>query len=200
MIANYNQLTIKQFLSCKRISELESDPIDKNVRLLAEITGKEVDDIESLPIGELKEQLKKLGAIETLVPETKIKMKFKVKGQRFTCIWEQQKLTAAQYIDVCHFTKNQSDIIYNIHNILAAICVKRTWYGKQLKYDGGQHKEIADLFYNHMTIEQAYPIMLFFCKFYEELETNIATYLLEEAMMLKKEAEVIFGKSTDGLR
>jgi len=27
-----------------------------------------------------------------------------------------------------------------------------------------------------------------------------STYLLEEAMMLKKEAEVIFGKNTDGLR
>ncbi len=64
MIANYNQLTIKQFLNCKRISELEADPIDKNVRLLAEITGKEVDDIESLPIGELKEQLKKLGELD----------------------------------------------------------------------------------------------------------------------------------------
>ena len=198
MIANYNQLTIKQFLNCKRISELEADPIDRNVRLLAEITGKEVDEIESLPIGELKEQLKKLGAIETLVPETKIKMKFKVKGQRFTCIWEQQKLTSAQYIDVCHFTKNQSEIIYNIHNILAAICVKRTWYGKQLKYDGKYHKEVADLFYTQMTIEQAYPIMLFFCKFYEALGTNIATYLLEETEKLKKEAEVIFGKSTDG--
>lgn len=198
MIANYNQLTIKQFLNCKRISELEADPIDKNVRLLSEITGKQVDEIESLPISELKEQLRKLGAIETLLPESKVKMKFKVKGQRFTCIWEQQKLTAAQYIDVCHFTKNGGDMIYQIHNILAAICVKRTWYGKQLKYDGSQHKEVADLFYNHMTIEQAYPIMLFFCKFYEELEINIATYLLEEANKLKAEAEQIFGKNTAG--
>lgn len=198
MIANYNQLTIKQFLNCKRISELEADPIDKNVRLLSEITGKQVDEIESLPISELKEQLRKLGAIETLLPESKVKMKFKVKGQRFTCIWEQQKLTAAQYIDVCHFTKNGGDMIYQIHNILAAICVKRTWYGKQLKYDGSQHKEVADLFYNHMTIEQAYPIMLFFCKFYEELEINIATYLLKEANKLKLEAEQIFGKNTAG--
>lgn len=198
MIANYNQLTIKQFLNCKRISELEADPIDKNVRLLSEITGKQVDEIESLPISELKEQLRKLGAIETLLPESKVKMKFKVKGQRFTCIWEQQKLTAAQYIDVCHFTKNGGDMIYQIHNILAAICVKRTWYGKQLKYDGSQHKEVADLFYNHMTIEQAYPIMLFFCKFYEELEINIATYLLEEANKLKLEAEQIFGKNMAG--
>lgn len=198
MIANYNQLTIKKFLNCKRISEMEADQIDRNVRLLAEITGKEVDEVESMPINELKEQLKKLGAVETLAPEAKVKMKFKIKGKRFTCIWQSQYLTAAQYIDVCHFTKNQSDIIYNIHNILAAICVQRTWYGKQLKYDGAKHKEIADLFYNHMTIEQAYPIMLFFCKYLEELETNIATYLLEEANNLTKEAQQIFGLNTSG--
>lgn len=196
MIANYSKLTIKQFLNCKRITESISDPIDKNVRLLAEISGRSVDEIESLPLGKLKDQLKELSNIESLTEAKKLKLKFKLKGQRFEIIWKQQELTAAQYIDVNHFAKDHESIVYNIHNILAAITVKRTWYGKRLKYDGTTHKDTAELFLNHMTIEQAYPIMLFFCKYYEELANNILTYLSGQAVEIMKEVEKTFGPNT----
>jgi hypothetical protein len=59
--------------------------------------------------------------------------------------------------------------------------VERTWWGKEKKYNGDKHKEIADLFYNQMKISTAYPIMLFFCKYYEALVTNMLTYLGAEA-------------------
>jgi hypothetical protein len=108
-------------------------------------------------------------------------MDFKVQGRRFKCIWQTQKLKASQYIDATSFCKDEANIINNIHNILAAICVEKTWYGKVKKYDGANHKEVADLFLNHMKIEQAYPIMLFFCRYYKELADNILTYLELEA-------------------
>ena len=196
MISNYKNLTIKQFLNCKRISDTVQDPIDRNVRLLAEITNRTVDEIESLPLGELKEQLKQLASIETIDTNQKLKLKFKIKNKRFEVIWKAQELTAAQYIDVTHFAKDSTQVIYNIHNMLAAISVERTWYGKRKKYDGAKHKEISELFYNHMTIEQAYPIMLFFCKFYEELANNILTYLSEEAKAVLEKVEADFGRST----
>jgi hypothetical protein len=172
------------------------DPIDRNVRLLAEITDRTVDEIESLPLGELKEQLKQLASIETIDTNQKLKLKFKIKGKRFEVIWKAQELTAAQYIDVTHFAKDSTQVIYNIHNMLAAISVERTWYGKRKKYDGAKHKKISELFYNHMTIEQAYPIMLFFCKFYEELANNILTYLSEEAKSVIEKVEADFGRNT----
>lgn len=196
MISNYTNLTIKQFLNCKRISDTVQDPIDRNVRLLAEITDRTVDEIESLPLGELKEQLKQLASIETIDSNQKLKLKFKIKGKRFEVVWKAQELTAAQYIDVTHFAKDSTQVIYNIHNMLAAISVERTWYGKRKKYDGAKHKEISELFYNHMTIEQAYPIMLFFCRFYEELASNILTYLSEEAKAVLQKVEADFGRST----
>lgn len=196
MISDYKNLTIKQFLNCKRISDTVQDPIDRNVRLLAEITDRTVDEIESLPLGELKEQLKQLASIETIDTNQKLKLKFKTKGKRFEVIWKAQELTAAQYIDVTHFAKDSTKVIYNIHNMLAAISVERTWYGKRKKYDGAKHKEISELFYNHMTIKQAYPIMLFFCRFYEELANNILTYLSEEAKAVLEKVEADFGKNT----
>jgi uncharacterized protein YvpB len=198
MISKYSDLTIKQFLNCKLISEMQTDPIDRNVRLLAEVSGKTVDEIESLPLTELKAKLKYLANIEDLGEVGKVRMKFKVKGKSFKVIWKTQELTSGQYIDVSHFTKEPDKIIYNIHNILAAISVPMKYGLIQQKYDGAKHKDIADLLYNHMTIAQAYPIMLFFCRYYEELDSNILTYLVEEGKKALKEVEAHFTTNTVG--
>lgn len=198
MISKYSDLTIKQFLNCKLISEMQTDPIDRNVRLLAEVSGKSVDEIESLPLTELKAKLKYLANIEDLGEVGKVRMKFKVKGKSFKVIWKTQELTSGQYIDVSHFTKEPDKIIYNIHNILAAISVPMKYGLIQQKYDGAKHKDISDLLYNHMTIAQAYPIMLFFCRYYEELDSNILTYLVEEGKKALKEVEAHFTPNTVG--
>ena len=193
MIGTYNDLTIGQFLKCKTIAEFETDPLQKNIRMLAEISGKTAEEIEELPISELLKKLKTLSEINSLPADSKVKMRFKVGGKRFECIWKTQELTAAQYIDVTHFCSD--NIIQNIHNILAAICVRRTW-GKRGKYDGANHKEIADLFYNNMKISQAYPIMVFFCKYSKVLEDNILACLVKET----QEVAALFLKNGAGLR
>jgi hypothetical protein len=177
----FEKITISQFIKCKTIAELESDPLNRNIKLLAELTNKTFDDVESMPIDKLKLALKSFSEIENLNPNAKMRMDFKVKGRRFKCIWQTQKLTGAQFIDAASFCKDEASIINNIHNILAAICVEKTWYGKVKKYDGINHKEVSDLFLNHMKIEVAYPIMLFFCKYYKELADNILIYLESEA-------------------
>lgn len=177
----FEKITISQFIKCKTIAELETDPLNRNIKLLAELTNRTFDEVESMPIDKLKLALKSFSEIESLNPNARVKMDFKVKGRRFKCIWQTQKLTAAQYIDATSFCKDEASIINNIHNILAAICVEKTWYGKVKKYDGVNHKEVADLFLNHMKIEVAYPIMLFFCRYYKELADNILIYLEQEA-------------------
>ena len=177
----FEKITISQFIKCKTIAELETDPLNRNIKLLAELTNRTFDEVESMPIDKLKLALKSFSEIESLNPNARVKMDFKVNGRRFKCIWQTQKLTATQYIDATSFCKDEASIINNIHNILAAICVEKTWYCKVKKYDGVNHKEVADLFLNHMKIEVAYPIMLFFCRYYKELADNILIYLEAEA-------------------
>jgi hypothetical protein len=182
-------LTIGQFIKCKTISEFETDVLDKSIKMLAIVTNKTFDEIEAMPVDELTNALKQFNEIEKLTESTKVRMKFKVKGKRFVCIWQTQKLGANQYIDATSFCKNEKDIVNNIHNILASICVERTWYGKKLKYNPEKHKEIADLFYNHLKITQAYPILLFFCRYFKELHDNIQIYLEEEVQKAVKVAK-----------
>lgn len=190
MIGTYQQLSIKQFLHCKSIADLEEDPILRKCKMLSEITGKPLDEVEAMPLADLIKELKDFDNIGQFSFDDKIKFRFKVKGQRFSVVWKQQKLTADQYIDVSHFTKNKDQILSNIHNIMAAICVRRTWYGRLLPYKGEDHKEIADLFYNHMLIAQAYPIMVFFCDYSIRLTQAIQTYLDQEVSQVRNQVEV----------
>jgi len=92
----FKQITIGQFLKCKTISDLETDPLNRQIKLLAELSGKSFDEIESMPIEKLTEALKEFNKIELLNKDAKVKMTFKVKGRRFKCVWQTQKLTAAQ--------------------------------------------------------------------------------------------------------
>ena len=187
MIRGYSDLTIKQFIKCKQISELEDDPILRKVKLLAEVTGRTTEEVETMPLADMMHQLKQLDQLTGMEHSENVDMKFKVKGKRFECIWKVQELTAAQYIDVKHFAKDPNKLTENIHNILAAICVERTWYGKRKPYNGTNHEAIANHLYTHMTINQAYPIMVFFCKFSEALSSAILTYTVEEAQKLKQQ-------------
>lgn len=204
MIGNYYELTIKQFLRIKSITELESDVFMRNLKMVAEIENKTVDEIESMPVQDVIEKVRRLAKIETLEPDAKVKMKIKVASKWFKIKWKQQELTAEQYIDASHFCKDPNQIINNIHNILASISVELDWMGREKKYSGIKHKEVADLFYNNLKISQAYPIMLFFCKYSKESTEAILSYLESEAMKAVKMWEELpkadYIKSGDGLQ
>lgn len=199
---DFKKLTIAEFLKCKTIADLEDDPLQRKIKLLAAVTNRTVDEVEELSIETLTKELKSFGEIESLNPNQKVNLKYKIKGRRFKVIWQTQKLSAAQYIDVTHFCKDSENIVHNIHNILASISIERTWYGKEKPYNGTKHKEIADLILNNMTIEQAYPIMLFFCRYSKALQDSILSYLEQEVENQMAKVHLIMEdlmKGMDGL-
>ena len=199
MIKSFTELTIKQYLQCKIISESESDPIIRKCKFLAEATNRTLDDVESMPLNDLYKQLGEITNLESIPKDGKIKLKFKVGGRKFLVKWREQDLSAEQYIDVSYFTKDPAKIEHNIHNILASLCVEKKWF-KYLPYDGQNHKERADLFFNQMKIKDAYPIMVFFCKYYRELTKNMEHFLVEMAEELVDKLNFNSEKSGDGLQ
>jgi hypothetical protein len=199
MIRSYDNLTIKQFLQCKLIAELEKDPVTRKMKMYAEVSGKTLEEVEAMPIGDLVAGLKSLDSIDTLTTDSKVNMKFKLGGKRWIIKWRQQDLTGEQYIDSTFFCKDETKLIQNIHNILASLAVERGWF-KELPYSGETHKERADLFYNHMKIKDAYPIMLFFCEYFKTLADNIQIYLVTEAEKVTREVREHLEKNGVGLQ
>jgi len=190
MIRSYDNLTIKQFLQCKLIAELEQDPVTRKMKMYAEVSGKTLEEVEAMPIGDLVAGLKSLDSIDTLTTDSKVNMKFKLGGKRWIIKWRQQDLTGEQYIDSTFFCKDETKLIQNIHNILASLAVERGWF-KELPYSGETHKERADLFYNHMKIKDAYPIMLFFCTLSSKLSDNILNFFLSKSEEMESQLRTL---------
>lgn len=195
MISNYSDLTIKQYLQCKMIAELEPDPLIRKMKMLAEVSGKSLDWAESLPLGELNSKLRDLDQINATPKEGGAKMKFKIGGKTYRIKWRAQDMTGDQYIDATHFCKDSTKLESNIHNILAALAVEAGWWSDK-PYSGDTHKERADLFFNEMKMSQAYPIMVFFCEYFKTLQDNILTYLVKEGEKLVTD----FTQNGDGLQ
>ena len=93
------------------------------MKMLAEVSEIPFEDIETLPIGEPVESLKDLSEIESLPEDSKVKMKFKLGGKRWTVKWRQQELTGEQYIDTTHFCKDPDfshDLLVIVNNFQVA--------------------------------------------------------------------------------
>ena len=187
MITSYDQLTIKQYLQLKLIAELESDPLIRKMKMLAEVSGQSLEWAEALPIGELISRLEKLDRIAEIPEGGKVNMKLKAGGKKWILKWRTQDLLGSQYIDSMHFLKDEAKIEKNIHNVLASIAVEVNWYGKELPYDGNNHKERAETFKNELKMAQVYLIYVFFCEYFKTLTDNIQTYLIAEAEKVVKE-------------
>lgn len=182
MIKNYGDITIKTFLKCKLIADLETDPMVRNMKLLAELTDRTMDEVESLPINELLKQLSGISDLGVLKEDAKVNMKYKMKGKTNIIIWRQQDLTGEQYIDATHFCKDSNKLVENIHNVIASLSVELDWLGRRKRYSGETHKERAEWILNNMKISQAYPILVFFCEYSKILVDNTLTFLGEEMM------------------
>lgn len=110
------------------------------------------------------------------------------------------RLKAGQIIDYTTLVwdeETQDDSIYNMHNLLACVCVPLNDDGKYV-YSG--YTNIAPVFLQHMPMSIAYPLYLFFCNVGKNFSTAIQTYFLKKSRKnlekLKKELKELQREET----
>jgi len=173
-------LTIKQFYDIESIIKDMEDPVERNLHLLAAVKGITIDDVENMPINKVKTELAKLNYLNLDMPD-KIKHKFKIKGRTFKIVWKLEDIRANQYIDFKHFASQEQ----SIHKCMAVLCIELDWLRRSKGYQPQKHKELSEFFFKHMDISIAYPLMLFFCRYTEELMPIIKTYLRNEVEKMR---------------
>lgn len=177
MRSQFNRLTIKQYISTLNRLPYESD-IEYNERRIAIVLGVSDDYVKGLPYSILMDYVSELNEIENNAKNLRVKNKIKIGGKWFKVDHDIMKLTAAQFIDGSSFAK---DAQIDLHKFIAVFIKPMTWrFGKVAAYDGKAHKDISDLVYTHMTMKEAQPLLVFFCKVLHELCTHIEIYLRVE--------------------
>lgn len=153
-------MTIEQFQKVFELSE-GVDSFDYKIKALSIITGRSIDDIESLSIEDFKKLSKEIDIPNTDNLSDKLIFETKVSGIKFEAVINVKSITAAEFLEVSAFTKDEKTIIKNLHKLLAIFYKpKSKWFG--LKKVTMKRSEVADLFLKNMDIQMAYPLSVFF--------------------------------------
>ena len=166
----WNNITIYQLQeihSCRDMSHIE-----KTMNTLAIVKDWSMDKVESMPIDELTNELKKLEFLNTL-PTDKVRFSFRHRGRR----WKLAKTTN----EICghHFIELQQ--VFNTYEV--------DLLGRTKKVTDAQahYQEKCELFLS-LPVTTAYSYAVFFSAVYPKLLETILTYLKEEMNQLKREA------------
>jgi hypothetical protein len=165
----WSEVTIKTFCEYYTLSTSKiKDTIDYNVRVLSIFSGLPIEKIEMMTGKQLLCEIKKLAFLSEL-PTQKIPYVFKCGKNTYKSILVVTDMKAGQLMTFNDILKNtkQEDYIYQMPILLSAMCQKRQ-YG--IFIDDGKisinrwvwKNDSADEFRNHMTMEQAYPLYVFF--------------------------------------
>lgn len=159
----------------QKIFELSPDEnsLDYKIKAISILTGRTVDEVESLSIDEFKALANKIK-----IPDLSNKLVFtsKINGIRFDAILNMKEISTAEFLEVSTFTKDEKSIIKNLHKLMAIFYKPQSkWIG--LKKVSMKRSEVAEMFREHMDIAIAYPLAVFFLESWKKSTPIILTSL-----------------------
>ena len=184
MEREFRDLTIKEYISTLSQMPYETD-LEYQQRRVAIVLRQPIESIKALPHNIFTDYIERLKSIEDNLSGYKIKKKVKISGKWFAVDTDIMKITTDQFIDASAFSKVAEK---ELHKFIAVFLKPMTWrFGKVAAYDGKAHKEISDLVFEKMTMKDAQPLLVFFCKVLRELSIHIRTSLEAEVEAIVKD-------------
>jgi hypothetical protein len=184
MEREFKEITIKEYVSTLAQMPYESE-LEYLQRRVSIVLRQPIESIKALPHTIFMDYVERLKAIEDNLSGYKIKKKIKISGKWFAVDMDIMKITTDQFIDASAFSKVAEK---ELHKFIAVFLKPMTWrFGKVAAYDGKAHKEISDLVFEKMTMKDAQPLLVFFCKVLRELSIHIRTYLEAEVEAIVKD-------------
>lgn len=180
----WNEVTIRQFVELSRVKQMDMDPLEQLIEIIAILSNTPRETIAKVPLNSLKALYGKFDWMQSPIEGT-LKDTLTIDGvtYRAACFSDFSKITAGQYIDHKNYTKDPKEIIYNLHSILSAYFIPE---GK--KYGEYDLNHVGDIFWNSVTMDVAYPIAVFFCNLSNVWKTTIVDYLQNEVQKKMKQA------------
>jgi len=168
------------------ISNKDINPLEKEIQILGMLSGKNPDYFNYIPWEQLNELLKQIQWVYES-PKANVKDEYLVNDKKYLLVRDFNKLTAGQMIDLLKYKRDETNPYQNLPYILTCILlpVKQTKKGERIeKYLETPRDILAEEFREHLSIEDANGISLFFSTFFG-IASEIGKTFLEEEMKLK---------------
>lgn len=176
MIDNYNNLPIGMYLKIRKAVEGDGEDIDKQVKVVAFLSGKTEDEVLHLPISEYTALARKADFLAGEAIYEPVRKEYNVAGWTLIPTTDYRKMETGQYIDFQAFLPDLDTYLVEFLSVMLIPKGKRYCEG----YDVADvQKAIRD----HMTMGDAIPLTAFFFK---SFETSIQDMLNYSESMAKK--------------
>lgn len=152
---SWEDITIKQFSDITNAKENINDDLELMIEILSILSGVERQKLDQLDLVNLSKCYRALSFLDQFKVKEEPTARFEIDGVHYFADFKITNLTAGQYIDLKHFTKDPKLTIANMHNVLAVFYIP---VGK--KY--GEVSGVANIFHERLSITVAYPAAVFF--------------------------------------
>ena len=172
---NVNNLTIKEFIEYENIRTSSLENIDKIIQIASSFTDISVSEYENMSFNELEKVKHKVLLLINSKPNTRLKNTFWHDGTRYKACKDEKDFKTNQYTALKQY---ETDVINNLHKILALIYVKCPLFSKY-KFNSDNVEEIADVIYNYGKVGDVYGTLFFYSNRSEKLKADLLNSLEE---------------------
>jgi hypothetical protein len=186
---NYNKVLNKYSGSTILSAEDESF---KLIEIISSLSNLSVEYLENLSIVSFNKILEKFEFLKEL-PKTDLKSSYIINNVHYIIDYDINNINTLQYLNIIYL-KNDNDILNNLHKICAIFLKpatfkknflgKECWEGKN--YGTYNVKEVENELLEHMNVEDAYSLMIFFCLLFKNLQTVYTKKIKKDMKILKK--------------
>jgi len=172
---NVNNLTIKEFIEYENIRTSSLENIDKIIQIASSFTDISVSEYENMSFNELEKVKSKVLLLINSKPNTRLKNTFWHDGTRYKACKDEKDFKTNQYTALKQY---ETDVINNLHKILALIYVKCPLFSKY-KFNSDNVDIIADVIYNYGKVGDVYGTLFFYSNRSEKLKADLLNSLEE---------------------
>lgn len=184
IIDSWSKLTIGKWQEAIALKDIRLDGFEASVELLKTLSDLTIKDIHALTLVEFNNYSSRLNFLNTEC-DSKLVDSFTIQGQKFDVNWRLESRTAGQFIDLTSLTKDPELINQNLHYILSVLCLP-----KGEAYTTETFEERAKLFKEHLTMDIALPMSVFFYKVLAESLPSIMDSLKEKTEMMNEDLKI----------
>ena len=184
---NVNNLTIKEFIEYENIRTSSLENIDKIIQIASSFTDISVSEYENMSFNELEKVKSKVLLLINSKPNTRLKNTFWHDGTRYKACKDEKDFKTNQYTALKQY---ETDVINNLHKILALIYVKCPVFSKY-KFNSDNVDIIADVIYNHGKVGDVYGTLFFYSSRSEKLKADLLNSLEEVQKEIAIHMEVV---------
>lgn len=192
----WNKITVGQYQAFYSIitDQTYEHELDRQIDLLAALTGLPASHYEAMPVSKLQAEVEKTRFLhDGEPPAVKPPRYLHAGGNTYQPIYDFRQLVAGQFIDAMSCVKEPTEHVNNMHRMLAAICrpTKRGVFGRKLDaYGAVPFAEVAEAM-KSVPMPEAQGVALFFWNVWTTLLKSMPDFLVEKQVaMSPKEMEL----------